>query len=82
MSGLVTPFRHIRELVFGEPKAAPFAAALQISRPHLSRLESGESPSHALMVRVRELAQARGVQWQDSFFFEVPEHIRAREDVQ
>ncbi len=82
MNGKVTPFRHIREFVFGESKAAPFADALGISRPHLSRLESGESPSHALLIRVRRLAAERGIKWEDRFFFEVPENIRAAEDLQ
>ena len=68
-----TPFRFIRETVFGEPKAMDFASAVGIDGGHLSRLENGVgAPSHDLMCRVRKLALERHLPWSDSFFFEVP----------
>lgn len=82
MSAPVTPFRYIREIAFAEPVAARFAEAISISRPHLSRLERGERPSHDLMTRVRTLASDRQVRWDDAWFFEVPAAGGAEQDAE
>lgn len=67
-----TPFRYIREIAFAEPIASRFAEAIRVSPAHLSRLESGDTPSYGLMLRTRELARHRGVRWDDRWFFEPP----------
>lgn len=69
----MTPLLHIRKNVFRLSQAA-FAVALDVSQSTISRWERGElEPSRPEMAAIRELAQEQNTEWQDQWFWEVPE---------
>ncbi|OLP44719.1 helix-turn-helix domain-containing protein [Rhizobium oryziradicis] len=49
-----------------------FASILEVSQSTVSRWERGVAPSLDEMTKIRAVAILRGVEWQDRFFFEVP----------
>jgi len=71
------PITHIRTKVFGCSTQAAFADLIGFSQPTVSRWENGVEPDRAAMARIREVAIERGVQWDDSLFFEVPQENAA-----
>lgn len=64
---------HIRKRVF-KLKQAPFAAVAGVSQPTVSRWEEdqlpGSQPTRAEMDRIRSAALERGLDWDDSWFFQ------------
>jgi len=78
MSRLSTPFRYIRENVFHVGTQAVFAEMLGYTQAQVSRLERGERRiSRDAQDRIRGLATAKKIAWNDSWFFEVPAEDRA-----
>lgn len=73
MSESLTPGRYIRKHVFGELTQSAFGALLGYSQAHIHRWESGEKISREGQERIRALARTRGIDWDDKWFFEVPE---------
>lgn len=66
------PIEHIRRKVFGL-KQGPFAEIAGTTQPSISRWERGEqNPDAAEMMRIRDAALERGIEWDDRLFFEVP----------
>lgn len=66
----MNPITRIRKVVL-DMTQAQFAVAAGVSQPTVSRWETGElSPSLDEMRCIRELAQARGIGWDDSWLFE------------
>lgn len=64
---------HIRNVVFGvtQRELADIAGTKQAT---VSRWESGELfPDQEQMARIRDTAIERGLDWSDSWFFELPE---------
>lgn len=79
MNELSTPARFIRERIFGVETQGEFAGLLGYSQSTISRVETGRVRlDREFMDRVRELAKLRGIKWNDSWFFEVPERRRRR----
>ena len=69
----MSALRHIRKTVLGLSQAG-FAAVAQVSQGTVSKWENAElNPNMDEMARIREAAMARGVAWDDSWFFETPE---------
>lgn len=69
--------RYIRKDLFGLTQQT-FAAALGTSQPTVSRWELPEghadrlAPSRDEMAAIRVLARERGIEWNDSWFFDGP----------
>ena len=68
----MTPMLFIRRRVFQATQAA-MADIACVSQGTVSKWERGElSPNSTELQRIRAAAQNRGHQWDDSWFFEVP----------
>lgn len=68
----MTPIEHIRRNVF-QLTQAPFAEIAGTTQASVSRWENGElSPDQREMARIRDAARERGIEWDDSLFFELP----------
>jgi len=67
-----SPARHIREVVFGFRTQQEFADALNYEQASISRFENGLAFSSEAQKRIRELAAARDIKWDNNWFFEVP----------
>lgn len=69
------PMQHIRKALLrvSQSEMATIASTTQAT---VSRWEKGElSPDLTQMTRIRDEVQARGIEWSDSFFFEItPTH--------
>lgn len=68
----MTPAMFIRTEVFGFHSQEEFAEALGYTQASISRFESGEAFSSAAQKKIRDLAAARGVAWDNNWFFEAP----------
>ena len=69
-----SPLRFVRKAVF-RVKQDEMAAIGGVSRPRVSRYESGEDPpSYRYMLNLRAEAKARGLDFSGDWFFEVPAH--------
>lgn len=65
--------RHIRKTVL-DLSQAEIAAIAEVSQGTVSKWENGElNPNMDEMARIRAAAIARGLPWDDSWFFETPE---------
>jgi len=68
----MNPILHIRTEVLGVTQAE-FAKIAAVSQGTVSKWENGEGgPDIAELTRIREEARARGVRWEDRWFFESP----------
>lgn len=64
---------YIRKTVFSMTQVE-FAAALKVAQSQVSRWEKGtREPSHRELQAMRQLALDRGLEWSDSWIFEVPD---------
>lgn len=69
---MIGPIVYIRKQVFGVNQAA-LADIAGVSQGTVSKWESGElAPDQSEMSRIRQEAMARGVAWDDRWFFEAP----------
>lgn len=67
-----SPIRWMRRAVFGLTQDQ-FAAIGGVSRPRISRYETGgEDPPYRFMRRVRDAAIERGLAFNGDWFFEAP----------
>lgn len=65
----MTPMQHIRKSLL-RISQSEMAAITSTTQATVSRWERGELfPDLAQMSRIREEAQARGIEWNDSLFF-------------
>ncbi|NTS30698.1 helix-turn-helix transcriptional regulator [Phyllobacterium sp. BT25] len=64
--------KHIRKHIF-KVTQAQFASLAGVGQPSVSRWENGIAPSLDEMQAIRRAAAERGIDWDDSWFFEVPE---------
>jgi transcriptional regulator with XRE-family HTH domain len=76
----MSAIRHIRCHVFGVTQAE-FAALAGVTQASVSRWETGVAPSLDDMRAIREAAVARGIDWNDAWFFELPADAVAAETV-
>lgn len=67
----MTAIRHIRKTVFNLNQAE-FAALAGVAQATVSRWENGVSLSLDEMRAIRDAAIARGIEWEDRWFFETP----------
>jgi DNA-binding transcriptional regulator YiaG len=68
----MNPIAHIRKTVFDVSQAA-FAALAGVSQGTVSKWETGGlEPSRDELKRIRAAALAKGLKWNDRWFFEVP----------
>jgi transcriptional regulator with XRE-family HTH domain len=67
----MSTLRFIRQKVFGLTQSE-FAEVAGVTQASVSRWENGVSPSHREMQAIRESASARGLNWNDKWFFESP----------
>lgn len=66
------PVKHIRQNILGVSQAE-LARVAGTTQSTVSRWESGEmEPDREQMAAIRKAAIDRGIQWQDSWFFEPP----------
>ncbi|RWB85953.1 MAG: XRE family transcriptional regulator [Mesorhizobium sp.] len=67
----MSAIRHIRCHIF-KLNQAEFAAIAGVTQASVSRWEAGTAPSLDEMRAIREAAIERNIEWNDSWFFEVP----------
>lgn len=76
MYAFMNAVEYIRTKVF-KMTQAPFAAVAGVSQPTVSRWEQdsmpGSQPTRAEMENIRKAAMERGLPWDDSWFFQVPD---------
>lgn len=73
MSEKKTPARYIRETVFDCATQERFAMILDVDQATVSRWETGKRRlDRTAQEKIRAAAKARGLKWDDSWFFEVP----------
>jgi len=66
------PIEHIRKKILGLNQAA-LADITGVTQATVSRWESGElEPGREELGRIRDAARARGIAWDDRWFFEPP----------
>ncbi|WP_425595817.1 helix-turn-helix domain-containing protein [Pseudorhizobium flavum] len=63
--------KHIRTQIFGVTQSE-FASFVGVAQASVSRWERGASPSLTELRSIRLAALARGIPWDDSYFFEAP----------
>lgn len=69
----MSPLEHIRKNVF-RASQAEFAEIAGTTQASVSRWEKGEQePGLTEMARIRQVAADRGLPWDDSWFWQVPE---------
>lgn len=69
----MNPMLHIRKNVFGVPQTE-MAEIAAVSQGTVSKWENGALvPDHAELDRIRSEAMRRNLEWDDRWFFEVPE---------
>ena len=69
----MTPAEFIRKKVFGVRSQTKFGELLGYSQVQVWRWETGGEPiSRAAQERIRAKARELGLEWNDSWFFEVP----------
>ena len=74
MNRKITPAQFIRLKVFAVGTQHEFADMLGYEQAHISRFENGLPISRVAQDRIRELAKARDIEWDNNWFFEVPDH--------
>ncbi len=67
----MTAIRYIRKTIFNVNQAE-FATIAGVAQATVSRWENGVSLSIDEMKAIREAAMARGIEWDDRWFFEEP----------
>jgi transcriptional regulator with XRE-family HTH domain len=67
----MSAIRRIRREVFNVTQAE-FAALAGVTQASVSRWETGTAPSLDDMQAIRMAAAARGIDWNDAWFFEAP----------
>lgn len=67
----MTAIRHIRKAIF-KVNQAEFASIAGVAQATVSRWENGVSLSLDEMKSIREAAKSRGIDWDDSWFFDAP----------
>ncbi len=72
MTRKTNPVRYVREIVFKCSTISKFAREIGANRVNASRWETWEHFPYSAMVKIRKLAKKRGLDWDDSYFFEVP----------
>jgi DNA-binding transcriptional regulator YiaG len=69
----MNPLAHLRKHIF-KLSQLDFAKAIGVNQSTVSRWEAGGlEPSRSEMEAIRRLAAERQIEWQDRWFFEVPE---------
>lgn len=72
----MTPLQHIRKHLFKVSQSA-FGEIAGTTQASVSRWESGEQePDRSEMDRIRAAATERGINWDDSLFFEAPAQMQ------
>lgn len=72
----MSSLRHIRKSVLGLSQAE-LATIASVSQGTVSKWEAGElDPNLDEMARIRDEARRRGLEWDDSWFFEIPAEAR------
>lgn len=66
----------LRTIIFGMDKQAPFARAIGVSQQTYSFAERKDRMPSWYMDRIRRLANERGIEWNDTWFFEPPQGDR------
>ena len=66
------PVRYVRLAVFRCSTISDFAREIGANRVNASRWESWGHFPYSAMLKIRKLAKKRGLNWDDSYFFEVP----------
>jgi len=70
---MMNPMRHIRKNVL-EMTQGEFADLTGASQAAVSQWENGNlHPNREVLAKIRACAAARGVPWDDSWFFETPQ---------
>jgi len=67
----MTPLKHIRTKVFNLNQM-DLAERLSVTQSYISKAERKAVIPAPLQMKIRAEAAASGVEWSDSFFFEVP----------
>jgi hypothetical protein len=71
---MMNPAEHIRLSVFGCGTQARFAELLDTTQATVSRWESNGIIPRTRMDLIRSLAIQSGLEWDDRWFFESPDH--------
>jgi DNA-binding transcriptional regulator YiaG len=76
ISASMNTLKHIRKNVFAVTQAE-FAVVAGVTQATVSRWENGVAPSLEEMQAIRSAASARGIDWSDGLFFDVPAETAA-----
>lgn len=69
---MTAPLKAIRKNILGLTQAE-MAALTDVAQATVCRWESGElEPDRQQMAKIRAEAAARGIEWNDTWFFEIP----------
>jgi transcriptional regulator with XRE-family HTH domain len=68
----MSTLKHIRANIFGVTQRE-FAMSVGVAQASVSRWENGAAPSLTELTAIRDAALRRGIQWDDRYFFEIPE---------
>lgn len=67
--------KHIRTKVF-QMTQAEFSVLAGVAQATVSRWEKGVAPSLDEMKAIRRAAEERNIDWDDKYFFEMPEAVQ------
>jgi len=78
MTEFSTPARFIRKRIFCVRTQSQFAELLGYTQETISKFETGsERLSAEAQERIRNLAQAKKIAWDNNWFFEIPKQCGA-----
>lgn len=81
MSKSSTPARYIREQIFCVETQGQFGDLLGVTQETISRYETGALRLNVqAQDRIRKLAAERGIDWDNNWFYDIPQQPKSRRE--